>query len=74
MSDLIAQYEAQRVEAEALEQQAKDALQKARDTLRTLLTTSGKGPHTIDGKRVIIVERKGTPCLMAEGGPRAKKN
>jgi hypothetical protein len=70
--DLIKEYIESRETAFALEQKADAALEASRAVLQKLLDASGKGPHEIKGERFIIVNRKGTLCLMPEKRKKAK--
>lgn len=57
-------YEAKKAELETATEAVKARQGEARDILRQILATAGKGPHDIGGKQCTIQDRAGTLVLM----------
>ena len=70
---IISTYLKQREKFESLTQDAKDAQVQMRETLQNLLDAGGKGPHSIGGKNMRIMNRKGILCLMPSDRPKVTR-
>jgi len=71
-TNLIDEYITRKADIEEAQTAVKTAQDAARDVLRQILESSGKGPHDIGGKKCIIVDRSGTLCLMPSRIPKPK--
>jgi hypothetical protein len=71
-NDLVQKYSALKATHDRISKEADEALDESRNVLGKILAEHGKGPHLINGERVIIIHRRGCYQLMAEGGPRGK--
>ena len=71
-NDLVSMYAELASEVERLQSELAASKDRARETLQLLMATHGKGPYTVNGKEVVVLQRKGTMCTMP--ATRVRKN